>query len=249
MAIESRQKIDLKMNGNPDNRTEKRFLAGTPSQRALGAVVESGKVAIRIQWLSRVLRCAAKVMFILPLGASASLVADGDLTGAPNPGSFRTYGYNNGTDDGGARAGSILPAGATMGETLSLAAGMYKVTFAESGNPYGPPGVKRFSVSLGSGPLQILDYTIGANTHASVQWATQTADFKVSGGPTALTFGDAPNGAGINNPVGLLGATPWGAVIGNVSLTAVPEPAAITSAALLMLLPLGASAARVLRRK
>ncbi|MGH7972845.1 MAG: hypothetical protein ACREIC_29370, partial [Limisphaerales bacterium] len=61
---------------------------------------------------------------------------------------------------------------------------------------------------------------------------------------TVLSFQD------ISDPAGTAqypNTTPWGAVIDNVVLTAVPEPATILAGALL-LLPFGASTIRILRR-
>ena len=49
------------------------------------------------------------------------------------------------------------------------------------------------------------------------------------------------------NYSGYNGSTPWGAVIGNVVLSAVPEPTTVVAGALL-LLPFGMSTLRILRK-
>jgi choice-of-anchor C domain-containing protein len=205
---------------------------------------------MKTKWLSRVAGCAAGVMSILPLAASAgvNLVNDPDFSQVAVSGSFTTYGV--GTMGGWTvSAGSVdlignywqAPPGGgqsvdmsgnqngTISQSITLGAGTYKLTFAESGNPDGPPSLKQLLVGLGGAPAQEFDYTIGANGRGNMQWITQTAYFTVSGGNGLLQFQDISSGAGFNNPVGPVGTTPWGAVIGNVSLTAVPEPTTVVA--------------------
>jgi choice-of-anchor C domain-containing protein len=101
------------------------------------------------------------------------------------------------------------PGGVT--QTLSLGAGTYDLSFFLSGNPDGSPATKVVDVMIG-GVTHVFDYTLGAgNSHSTMDYVTESFDFTATG-PTVLSFssGDA--------------STPFGAVIGGVSVTAVPEP-------------------------
>jgi hypothetical protein len=55
-------------------------------------------------------------------------------------------------------------------------------------------------------------YTIGTNTHADMQYVFESYEFSATG-PTTLTFASLDEG------------TPYGPVIGDVFVSAVPEPA------------------------
>jgi len=199
--------------------------------------------------------------------AKANLVVDGDFTAAPDPGTYTTYGVGtmggwtvvSGSVDligtywqappGGGR--SVDMAGnenGTIQQTISgLTVGQnYQLSFAMSGNPDGPPGVKTLGVGLtiGGGSPITFTYTIGSNSHSDMQYQTETAVITATSTSEVLQFQDLSSG--VDNPVGPPGTTPWGAVIGNVSL--VPEPTTMVAGALL-LLPFGASTLRALRRR
>jgi choice-of-anchor C domain-containing protein len=202
---------------------------------------------------------ATASVLCLPIAASANLVVDGNFEAAPNPGVYTTYFAPTTMGGWTVSGGSVdligtywqAPLGTTrsvdmagdvsgtISQSITLAAGTYKLTFAESGNPDGPPILKQLAVSLGGGTPQVFDYLTGANSHSDMKWLTQTAYFTVAGGSELLQFQDESSYAG---------STPYGAALGNVSLTAVPEPTTLISGALL-LLPFGAASLRVLRRQ
>jgi choice-of-anchor C domain-containing protein len=209
------------------------------------------------------LKLAIMASALMPFVASANLVTDGTFTAAGTPGSYTEYAANTTmggwTVTGGSvdliggywqapqlGQNSVDMSGVTQGtiqQTINLSPGTYKLTFAESGNPDGPPELKRLAVSLGGGTPQEFDYTIGNNTRDAMSYILKTAYFTVGGGDNVLQFQDVSASAPDWEP-----STPWGAVVGNVSLTAVPEPTTIISG-VLMLLPFGASTLRILRKK
>jgi choice-of-anchor C domain-containing protein len=205
-------------------------------------------------------------MLLLPIAVSANLVVDGGFETPTASQPFQDFGTGALGTAWTVTAGSVDlignywqpaegsqsvdmsgDANGTISQTIVLAPGTYKLTFAESGNPDGPPALKQLDVSLGGGTPQEFDYTIGSNSRANMLWVIQTAYFTVAGGPTALVFNDISSGSGVQNPVGPAGTTPWGAALDNVSLVAVPEAPTVI-AGMLLLLPLGASTLRVLRR-
>ena len=116
----------------------------------------------------------------------------------------------------------------------------YALTFALSGNPDGFPGTKKLGVglTLGGASPYAFSYSIGSNTHTDMEYQYVTAYFTASDTSEVLQFQDQSS---------YEGSTPYGAVIGNVALTAVPEPTTMLAGAL-MLLPLGVSAIRIMRK-
>jgi len=201
----------------------------------------------------------------------ASLVADGNFTAAGTPSSFTTYfasqtmggwtvvsgsvdligGYWQSPPGGGNSVDMAGDTSGTISQTISgLVIGqLYQLSFDLSGNPDGPPSIKQLGVGLtiGGGSPYAFSYTIGANTKASMNYLPESELFTATSASEVLQFQDQSDGNGINNPAGPYGTTPWGAVIGDVSLTPVPEPTTIISG-VLMLLPFGASTLRILRR-
>ncbi|MEO8812788.1 MAG: PEPxxWA-CTERM sorting domain-containing protein [Caulobacteraceae bacterium] len=163
---------------------------------------------------------------------AANLVLDGDFSNPSGGGSYVTYGggstmgpwlVTGGSVDliGGywqsptAGGGSIDLDGGSPGglsQSLSLGAGNYVLTYFLSGNPDGGAGTKTVSVAVGGGS-QTASFTTGSNTHADMMYIPETLNFTATG-PTTLTF------------TSLDGGGPFGPVIGGVSITAVPEPAA-----------------------
>jgi choice-of-anchor C domain-containing protein len=98
-------------------------------------------------------------------------------------------------------------------QTLNLTAGTYVLTFDLSGNPDGAPVTKTLDVSVGSAS-EVFTYTLGPDNHENNMLYTPESLIFTATGPTTLTFasGDVDS--------------PYGAAIGGVSVTAVPEPAA-----------------------
>ena len=64
----------------------------------------------------------------------------------------------------------------------------YKVTFDMSGNPDGNPISKSLLVSAGQQPAWIYRYVIGTNTHADMQWVSETYYFTAEDSTTLLSF-------------------------------------------------------------
>ena len=163
--------------------------------------------------------------------AAVNFVSDGDFTSPSGGATFTTYAPGSmgpwtvggaGVDlIGGywqapaATGGSVDLDGNAPGsisQDLSLTSGKYLLSFYLSGNPDGMPPIKALDVTLGSGTPQLFSYTTGTNTHTDMQYVLEKYEFTATG-PTELTFA-----SGDTN-------TPYGAVIGDVIVSAVPEPA------------------------
>jgi choice-of-anchor C domain-containing protein len=94
--------------------------------------------------------------------------------------------------------------GLTSGKT-------YTLSFWLSGNPDGAPATKSVDVSIGSVVGDNFTYTIGSNTHADMMYALKTVTF-TAGASNTLSFASQDVDS------------PFGPVIGGVSITAIPEP-------------------------
>jgi len=164
----------------------------------------------------------------------AAIIVDGNFSGAA--GSFQTvgtggtFGANNawtvvsGSVDwigsywtppspGG---GSVDLDGNSVGaisQTFALAAGTYKISFAFSGNPDGPPPTKALEVSVTGSAAQDYSYPV-VGDRVNMNYAIESYIFTWGGGDATLTF------ASLNKP----SDNPYGPVIGDVSISAVPEP-------------------------
>ena len=206
--------------------------------------------------------------FSVPFVASASLnlVADGGFENPSAVQPFQTFNISGTVGAWTVASGSVDLIGnywraaegsqsldlsgyqnGTISQSLSLSPGTYKLTFAESGNPDGPPDLKHLLVTLG-GSTQTFDYNYvnQGTTRGNMQWLTQTAYFSVTAtSGSTLVFQDGSVLA--NSGYGPPGTTPWGVALDDVQLTAVPEPTTLIAGALL-LLPFGASTLRILRR-
>jgi len=93
---------------------------------------------------------------------------------------------------------------------LALAPGSYVLSFWLSGNPDGSPATKQLDVALGGLP-SYFTYTIGSNSHSSMNYDLETVSFTTSGF-TPLTFTSLDTNS------------PYGPVIGGLSISSVPEP-------------------------
>jgi choice-of-anchor C domain-containing protein len=207
---------------------------------------------------------AAKLMGViiaLPLAASANLVVDG--TFPPPPDGSPTFtdigvgatigpsaawrvtagtvdvinGYWQAPPQGGQSLDMEGISEGTIQQSISgLVAGQqYLLTFEMSGNPDGPPTTKTLAVSLGGGVTQDFSYTVTGN-RTDMDWMLKTGLFTAGSSSTVLQFADISGDPGF-----------YGAVLGDVSLVPVPEPATMIAGALL-LLPFGASTLRILRK-
>jgi len=188
------------------------------------------------------LAAAAALVSISAVGsvAQAAIVADGDFSNPTASGNFTTY-YSGqtigpwtvtgtGSDAWGAAGVDLIgnywqaptagggsvdldglaPGGVSQG--LNLTAGSYQLSFYLSGNPDGAPATKMVDVSVGSVINDPFSYTIGTNSRSDMQYTLETVNFTATG-PTTLSFSSADTNS------------PWGPVIGGVSVAAVPEPA------------------------
>jgi len=106
------------------------------------------------------------------------------------------------------------PGAISLTTSLSLAAGSYVLDFYLSGNPDGTPPLKTVDVSVGSATDQVFTYDTAAmgNTHGDMKYVLETVAFTTPGA-TSLTFTSGDNGG-----------TPYGPVIGAVTISSVPEP-------------------------
>ncbi len=104
--------------------------------------------------------------------------------------------------------------GAISQTLLGLAAGTYKVSFALSGNPDGPPPTKALEVSVTGSTAQDYSYPLVGNK-VNMNYSIESYIFTWGGGDATLTF------ASLNAPSN----NPYGPVIGDVSISAIPEPA------------------------
>lgn len=102
-------------------------------------------------------------------------------------------------------------------QSLTLAAGSYVLTFDLSGNPDGGGAFPLHTVDVSVGNVSneafTFDTLTAGNSHGSMGYVVETVDFTTTG-TTTLSFvsADASN-------------SPYGPVVADVSVTAVPEPA------------------------
>ncbi|HXS06738.1 MAG TPA: PEPxxWA-CTERM sorting domain-containing protein [Rhizomicrobium sp.] len=102
-----------------------------------------------------------------------------------------------------------------LSQAFTTAAGEYKLSFYLSGNPDGGPSTKSVAVSVGNVSSQLFTYDVtGANSHSNMDYVLETLIFTSTGGGDILTFlsQDALDNS-------------FGAVIGGISISSVPEPA------------------------
>jgi choice-of-anchor C domain-containing protein len=65
---------------------------------------------------------------------------------------------------------------------------VYVVSFDMSGNPAGPPALKRLEVTADGGNSQTYSYTTGTNTLTNMQWETNTYYFTATSTETLIAF-------------------------------------------------------------
>jgi choice-of-anchor C domain-containing protein len=205
------------------------------------------------------LKCGLAALVALPVAASATLVTDGNFTQAPDPGIFTTYFASQTMGGWTVTAGSVdligsywtpPPGGGrsvdmagnssgTIEQTISglVVNQQYQLSFYLSGNPDGPPAVKVLGTILGAS-TDSFTYTTAINYNHSLSYTLETASFTATSVSEVLQFQDQSS---------YNGSTPFGAVIGNVSLAPVPETTTMVAGAM-FLLPFAFSTLRVLRR-
>lgn len=134
-------------------------------------------------------------------------------------------GTNGSIDLNGNAPGTLSQSFATqIGKT-------YEVTFDLSANPDGGPAVKSTKVKVGPAS-GVFSFPSVAASHANMNYIPETINFTATSNTTTLTF------LGNNT-------SQYGAVIGDVSVLAVPEPATWAS----LLLGLGAMGAVMRTRR
>lgn len=181
--------------------------------------------------------CAAGVLALALTGAAhataTNYVVDGNFAGGASANGFTTY-YGTQTFDSGAWTvggdsidliGSYWqqPTGGytvdldgnapgSISQTLNLTAGEYLLSFLLAGNMGSGNGVQTVNVSVG-GVTQSFSFDTTGHSFSSMGYTLETLKFDAIGA-TTLTFTSGSGGAS-------------GAVIGDVSVTAVPEPASL----------------------
>ena len=108
----------------------------------------------------------------------------------------------NGGDAGGLSQAFTLGSGGT-----------YQLSFYLSGNPDGGDPLKSLAVSVGDVSSQIYTFTTGANSRGDMQYILETLTFHADAGANVLSFLSQNTNS------------PFGAVIGGISIASVPEPA------------------------
>lgn len=113
--------------------------------------------------------------------------------------------------------GSLDLSGDTNGAISQALSGLslgssYAVTFALSGNPDGVPMIKNLQVSI-DGQSQTFTFNDSGISRSAMNYLTETFDFTYTGESNLLSF------ASIDNP-----DSAYGPVIGNIEISAVPEP-------------------------
>ena len=182
--------------------------------------------------------CAAVIVTAASSYASAnSLIADGDFSNPSGGGGFTTIsagssfgpwtvtsgsidligGYWQSPTSGG---GSVDMDGNNPGTIIQSfiapTTGTYDLTFFLSGNPDGGNPLKTLDVSVGLAN-QIFTYTTGSNTHGDMLYVPELLTFGAVAGLNTLQF------SSLDDP-----SSPYGPVIGDVSLAATPLPSTWT---------------------
>jgi choice-of-anchor C domain-containing protein len=103
-----------------------------------------------------------------------------------------------------------------ISQIIAPSAGNYRLTFYMSGNPDGGNPLKGLTASVG-GTSQDFYYTTGSNSLGDMQYAFESLYFFTAGGNIALSFTSLDDIS-----------SAFGAAIGGVSITAVPEPLTLT---------------------
>jgi choice-of-anchor C domain-containing protein len=176
------------------------------------------------------------LVFCLPVLVHADQITNGNFTSGPSGGSYVTvYAGDPSITGWTVTKGSVdlilsywqaPPSGGNsidldgnspggIEQTFATTAGVtYKVSFYLSGNPDGPPNPKSLAVT--AGPVsQPFTYTIGSNTESLMNYVLESFIFVANGSTSTLDF----ESQDVNSP--------WGPVIGGVSVSPVPEPGSL----------------------
>jgi hypothetical protein len=108
----------------------------------------------------------------------------------------------------------LAPGGITQ-SIPNLAAGSYVLSFYLSGNPDGTPATKTVEVTIGNVVVPFTYTLTAANSLANMNYVLETVNFTLNSAATIPLSFRSLDGDG----------SPWGPVIGDVSISAaVPEP-------------------------
>ena len=119
--------------------------------------------------------------------------------------------------------GQIGNGGITQ-DIVTVAGGVYELTFALAGNPEGGPSLKTMTVSAGDVVDRLFSFDTTGYTMQNMGWTTESLTFTALSGTTTLLFQSTTNAPGY--PIG------YGPVLDNVSVVAVPVPGSVLLAVL-----------------
>lgn len=102
------------------------------------------------------------------------------------------------------------PGAIELTTNVTLKAGTYALDFYLSGNPDGLPTTKSVEVGVG-GVTKDFTYTLNGNTHTNMKYVLEQVDFTTAGGVLPLSFMSQD------------GSSPYGPVIGSLTISAIPE--------------------------
>lgn len=180
----------------------------------------------------RSLLLGAAAIAMLPASASAATILDGGFETAPATGNFTTVAGGGSigawtvlgnsvdhiglywTNNEGSRSIDLSGGGAGgVRQTFATVANQaYAISFWLAGNPDGGSNLKSVAVDVGGAP-SIFQFDTTGHTTANMGWQQFTYNFVASGTSTTLSFMSQNN-------------DPYGPALDNVSVSAVPEPAA-----------------------
>jgi hypothetical protein len=184
----------------------------------------------------KTLALAAAVLGSACAQASADYVVDGNFTNTnatfQTLGNGATFGGPGGwtvTGDSvdliggywpsanpGANSGSVDLDGNAPGgiqQTISIGPGSYLLSFYLSGNPDGGTPLK-VSLDGVTGATQTFSYTTGSNDKTNMKYVLETFGFTIGPGVTSTVLSFTSQDVG----------SPFGPVVSDVSIAAVPEP-------------------------
>lgn len=183
--------------------------------------------------ISKLLAAGVAALALSQTAQATNLVADGDFTQAT--GSFSTVqagqtigpwtvtgdsvdligNYWQATPNGGHTIDLAGNGAGGITQNLTLSQGVYEVSFYLGGNPDNGPATKNLTVSV-DGVSVPFSFTNAGQTHSNMGYQLETFDFTVLS-PTPITTALSFSGTDAAN-------NPWGAVIGQVNVSSVPEP-------------------------
>lgn len=164
--------------------------------------------------------------------ANAAYITDGDFSSPSGGGSFVTYnggsmgpwsvggsvdligGYWQAPSIGGGSVDMNGSGPGSLSQTATTGAGSFLLRFSLSANPDAGLASRTIQVSVGDALQNFTFNILPSQTHANMNYLTETLGFHTTGA-TTLSFAS------------LTGSGPYGPVIGNVSISAVPLPASL----------------------